>query len=110
MCFTGRKKGKTTKKQKGDLNMVKGIQRRFVEMKLSGSKAFESAYFILRQSSEAEKRSESELIDEARKIVGALEPQRRKKTDKLIGRVLLYLFFLFIGAVIGFLLSLLFLG
>ena len=40
--------------------MVKGIQRRFVEMKLSGSKAYESAYFILRQSGEAEKRSESE--------------------------------------------------
>jgi pilus assembly protein TadC len=110
MCFTGRKKGKTTKKQKGDLNMVKGIQRRFVEMKLSGSKAFESAYFILRQSSEAEKRSESELIDEARRIVGTLEPQKRKNAGKLIGRLLLSLLFVVIGAVVGFLLSLLFLG
>lgn len=90
--------------------MIKGIQRRIVEVKLSGSKAYESACFILRQGTGAETKSESELVDEARRIVSALEPQKRKKADKLIMRLLLPLLLVVVGGIVGFLLSLLFLG
>ena len=90
--------------------MIKGVQRRIVEVKLDGSKAYESACFILRQGAGAETKSESELVDEAKRIVGALEPKKRKKAGKIIGKLLLSLLLLVIGCAIGFLLSFALLG
>ena len=90
--------------------MVKGIQRRIVEVKLNDSKTYESACFVLRQKSEIEKKSDTELIEEARRIAGSLEPHRRKKVGRQIAKILLVLLLLFVGAAIGFSLSFLFLG
>lgn len=90
--------------------MLKGIQRRFVEIKISGSKAYDSACFILRQGVDAEARSELELVEEARRIVGSLEPKKKKGAGRRALLILLSLLLVAVGAVLGFLLSLALLG
>lgn len=90
--------------------MLKGVQRRMVEVKLSGSKAYESACFILRRGAEAEARGERELVDEAKRIVDTLDQTKRKSGKKALRTVLLCILLFLLGALIGFSLSLLLLG
>ena len=86
--------------------MVKGIQRRFVEMKLVGSKTYESAYFILKRGNEAQKSGEKELLDEARRIVSSLDAGKKKAKGGRIVRILLYPLLFLIGAALGFVIAL----
>ena len=90
--------------------MVKGIQRRFVEMKLVGSKTYESAYFILKRGSESQKSGEQELLEEARKIVSSFDTDKKKAKGGRIVRILLYPLLFLIGAALGFVVSLCFFG
>ena len=88
--------------------MLKGTQRRVVEIRLSGSKLYESACFFLRQGVGAEQKGEAELISEARALVGALVPPKRKRRKAWVERLISCLVSLLIGGAIGFALSLLF--
>ena len=90
--------------------MLKGIQRRFVEMKLVGSKTYESAYFILKRGSEPQKSGEQELLEEARKIVSSFDTDKKKAKGGRIVRILLYPLLFLIGAALGFVVSLCFFG
>ena len=90
--------------------MVKGIQRRFVEMKLVGSKTYESAYFILKRGTEPQKSGEKELLEEARRIVSSLDNDKKKAKDGKIVRILLYPLLFLIGAALGFVVSLFLFG
>ena len=90
--------------------MVKGIQRRFVEMKLVGSKTYESAYFILKRGNEPQKSEEKELLDEARRIVSSLDNDKKKAKGGKIVRILLYPLLFLIGSALGFVVSLCFVG
>ena len=52
--------------------MLKGIQRRMVEVRTDKSSLFETAYFVLRDEA-AQKMNDSNIVDEAYKIIsGAL--------------------------------------
>lgn len=87
--------------------MIKGTQRRIVEIRLGKSKLYESACFWLRQGVGAEQKSERELLEEARAIVSALEPRGKRIRRALIWRIALCVLMLLIGAALGFGLALL---
>ena len=59
--------------------MLKGIQRRMVEVRTDKSSLFETAYFVLRDET-AGKTSERNIVDEAYKIIsGTLGSRKRKR-------------------------------
>lgn len=82
--------------------MIKGVQRRVVEVRLGKSKIYESACFLLRQGVEAEQKKENELIEEARAIVGALSPPRKKRRRERLIRTLGYAVAFLVGGAVGF--------
>lgn len=69
--------------------MLKGIQRRMVEVRTDKSSLFETAYFVLRDEA-AGKTNERNIVDEAYKIIsGALEgaeEKGKKSANKKSGR------------------------
>lgn len=89
--------------------MIKGVQRRVVEVKLCGSKIYESACFVLRQGVGTESATQGELINEAKQIINSIEPPKKKKrAGRIVGRILFCLLLLAVGAALGFALSFLF--
>ena len=88
--------------------MLKGTQRRMVEVKLKDNKIYESACFIFRQGVGSEKKSEVELVEEARRIITSLDPSRSAKVKQKISVVVLSLLVFTVGACAGFFVSYLF--
>ena len=83
--------------------MVKGIQRRMVEVRLRGSRIYEWAYFVMRADRAREPISEREILDEANKIIASLEAGREKCTkNSSSGKILSGALLLLLGLVIGF--------
>lgn len=87
--------------------MIKGVQRRVIELKLGKSKLYESACFFLRQGVGAEQRSERELLEEARAIVSALEPRGKRSGRARVRWIALCIMMTLLGGAIGFGLALL---
>jgi hypothetical protein len=69
--------------------MLKGIQRRMVEVRTDKSSLFETAYFVLRDET-AGKTSERNIVDEAYKIIsgtlGSTDEKGKKSEKKKNGR------------------------
>ena len=52
--------------------MIKGCEKRVVWIRCNGSDLFDQAYFILSESAYEKKRSEGDIVTEAKRIIGQL--------------------------------------
>ena len=64
--------------------MIKGCERRMINIEDTDSELFESAYFIIRQNVPLPKKTKREdIIREAAKIVGEkMEPNRSRRRER----------------------------
>ena len=83
-------------------NMVKGIERRVVELKIKDSEIYERACFILRCGEISAEVCERELINEAHRIVNSLCPSKTSKKAQMRRRLLFSALIFLLGALIGF--------
>ena len=86
--------------------MVKGIQKRMVEVKLRNSKIYESACFVMRSGREECSVRSTELLDEANRIINALElagssDHKHSAANKVLTGALLLLLGIIIGFAVG---------
>lgn len=88
--------------KKGGKNVIKGVQKRMIEVKLSGSKLYDSACFICKSGSAAARVSESEMIDEANKIISEIGVRSGKRRKRRGLAVFLSMLFCLLGALVGF--------
>ena len=88
--------------------MVKGVQRRMVEVRLRDSKIYESACLVLRTEAPVKSSGERELLDEANRIISSFEIGKTKKGDRDIFRkIVTGVLILMLGILIGFALGVL---
>jgi hypothetical protein len=74
-----------------------------IEVKLKSSKLYEGAYFVMRPSAESGALGEREMLDEAKRIIGAIDEDRMKsKRNSLQNKLLSGALLLLLGLVIGF--------
>jgi hypothetical protein len=59
--------------------MIKGIERRVVEMKLTDNKFYERACLVLKVGEKIGASNEQELIEEARRIVSQIGTSKKSK-------------------------------
>ena len=76
--------------------MLKGFNRRIVVMKNTGSDIFDEAFFLVKENKARQGKS---AVNEAKRIIREMEPDRRDK--RKIGSVITFL----AGCVAGFALS-----
>ena len=55
--------------RRGNGKMLKGCQRKIIVMKNTGSNIFEEAYFVLRENAVKAHISETDMIEEANRII-----------------------------------------
>lgn len=89
--------------------MVKGIQRRLVQVKLRDSSIYESACFVLKSDCTGRASGERDLLEEANRIVASLDvvgkaPPKKAWGSKVAAATLLIVFGMLIGFSIGILL------
>ena len=71
--------------QRGNGKMLKGCQRKIIVMKNTGSNIFEEAYFVLRENAVKAHISETDMIEEANRIIkeigihGGISPKKTKQ-------------------------------
>lgn len=86
--------------------MVKGIQKRLVEVKLRDSKLYESACLVLKAENAKSITGERELLDEANRIIASLDvlgntPKKIFSVGKMTVGALLVLSGILIGFALG---------
>ena len=86
--------------------MVKGIQKRMVEVKLKNSTLYESACLVMRSEAGQTSANERELLDEANRIISTFELTRasshkHSSTNKIMTGALLLLLGIIIGFAVG---------
>ena len=77
--------------------MLRGCKRNMIVLRGTGSDLFEEAYFVV--TVEAEKRSASDMLEEAERIIDKSRSARGEESKK---GLLLPLFTFFLGALCGF--------
>ena len=82
--------------------MVKGIERRVVELKIKDSEIYERACFILRCGEMSADACERELLAEAQRIVNSLCPSKKSKRCDARRRILFCALIFLLGALVGF--------
>ncbi len=88
--------------------MVKGVQKRLVEVKLRDSKLYESACLVLKAENAKKITGERDLLDEANRIIASLGVSgNAPKKRSLIGRVTAAALLVLLGILIGFALGVL---
>ena len=89
--------------------MVKGLQRRMVEVKLRGNGIFDCACLILKCDGDKKCISDREIIDEANRIISSLGvSERRVPRKEMISRITMCALILLFGIMIGFAFGMLF--
>ncbi len=88
--------------------MIKGINKNMVVVKNTGSKYFEEAHFIVKNS--ASDKSERDLVREAGRIVGAVlkESGVQSKPKSAFGKAVTFILSFVAGIAVGIVLCLLF--
>lgn len=76
--------------------MLRGCKRNMIVLRGTGSDLFEEAYFVVKE--EAEKRSASDMLAEAERIIDKSRPMQSKPSKKAIA---LSLFTFLVGALCG---------
>ena len=89
--------------------MIKGCEKRVVWIRNTESETFEQAYFILSESAYEKKKSEGDIVSEAKRIIGQLPvsgwwdetPHQSKKRRKFSasGRVAFFILGFALGAI-----------
>lgn len=89
--------------------MIKGCEKRVVWIRNTESEIFEQAYFILSESAYEKKKSEGDIVTEAKRIIGRLpvsgwweEPPYKKPKRRVFsasGRVVFFLLGFVLGAI-----------
>lgn len=83
--------------------MIKGVQKKLIEVKLRGSRLYESACFVCKSGSAAAGVSESDLVGEADRIIREVGAKEKKRASVGGARIALAaLLFFCIGSAIGF--------
>ena len=82
--------------------MVKGIERRVVELKIKDSEIYERACFILRYGEMSADACERELLAEAQRIVNSLCPSKKSKRCDARRRILFCALIFLLGVLVGF--------
>jgi hypothetical protein len=76
--------------------MLRGCKRNMIVLRGTGSDLFEEAYFVVKE--EAERRSETDMLEEAERIIDKSSPTRSGATKRIgLFSVLGFLFGLFCG-------------
>ena len=75
---------------------MRGYQKRVIYLKNTGSSLFEGAYFIMKPDSEKTQKRESEMVDEANRII-----KENFKSDKKIPAFLWHAVSFLFGAVLS---------
>ena len=81
--------------------MVRGIERRIVELKLSDNKFYERACLILKVDTGIGIPNERELIDEARRIVSEIGISKRSDKRRAVQNSIFALLCFCIGLITG---------
>lgn len=84
--------------------MVRGVHKRIIEVKISGSRLFDHACLVFKSGDIANETSERDILAEANRIiceVGAKEKKKRHPILKAIGILVLCLLCLAAGAAAG---------
>ena len=77
--------------------MLRGCKRNMIVLRGTGSDLFEEAYFVVKE--EAERRSESDMLEEAERIIDKSRPEKSREAK----RAWLFSFFAFLfGLFCGF--------
>ncbi len=85
--------------------MLKGICKEFVTVKISDNPLYDEAIFILKASTSSQK-SKEDMLFEANRILCQNGVKKPRKRRKILLSILFSLFFLVLGAFIGFILGL----
>ena len=82
MCLSATEKGYNSsddnaatvakKDKNGGITMIKGCEKRVVWLRNTESEIFEQAYFILSESAYEKKKSEGDIVTEAKRIIGQM--------------------------------------
>lgn len=83
--------------------MIKGCQRKIILVEGSESSVFETAYFVLRKGAETQKKSHSDIMKEANRIIERRLPsnmQRIRRRERICKR-LKYCAWFIVGALSG---------
>ena len=88
--------------------MIKGINKQTVFLRLDGNSVYEGAYFILKNEAKQKNEADKDMLAEANRIIAEHNGVRRKRSgkDRLL-RFFSACLFLFVGAFVGFFLSML---
>lgn len=89
-----------------EINMVRGVQKRLVEVKLRDSKLYESACLVLKTETAGNITGERDLLDEANRIIASLDvsgnaPKKIFSVGKITVGALLVLSGILIGFALG---------
>lgn len=88
--------------------MIRGVHKRIVEVKVSGSRLFDHACLVFKSGEIALQTSEKDMLEEANRIigeVGARDAKRRRSKKRFLGVFALCLVCLAVGVGIGILLG-----
>ena len=97
-----RKAGKNEKKRR--IELVRGVHKRIIEVKISGSRLFDHACLVFKSGDIANETSERDILAEANRIIsesGAVRKKKRGRVGRTIGVRLLCALFLALGVGLG---------
>ena len=100
------REGKMREKRRIDL--VRGVHKRIIEVKVNGSRLFDQACLVFKSGDIATKTSEKDILEEANRIigeVGARDGKRKKRAKTALATVFLCLVCLAVGIGIGIMLG-----
>ena len=84
--------------------MIRGVNKRIIEIKINGSRLFDHAWLVFKSGEVANETSERDIVAEANRIiceVGAKEKKKKHPFLKAIGILALCLLCLAAGAAAG---------
>lgn len=102
MVINSGREGKNEKKRR--IVLIKGVNKRIIEVKIKGSRLFDHAWLVFRNGDVANETGEKDIVAEANRIiceVGAKEKKKRHPILKAIGILALCLLCLAAGAAAG---------
>ena len=81
--------------------MIKGIERRVVEMKLPSNRFYERACLVLKVDLKNREADERDLIEEARRILSTLGVTKKGERRRTVLRILFALLCFLLGILTG---------
>lgn len=80
--------------------MIKGAQKRLIVVKTTESPFFDEAYFVLRHEPRRDRKTESDMLNEANRILrdSTLHPSAKKRGRRLLASPSFWIGFLCGGA------------